>query len=178
MGPKLRNLRKAKGLSLKQLSKLAGCSLSYLSMVENEKVDPSISRLKKIAEGLEITIVDLFQPHDGHEVVIRKQDRIRGEFVRSKTHMEILVPPSSEDKQIDARLAFIHPGGGSDGDYCHPGEEFGLVIKGTLELIVDGVLYQLLEGDSFYFHSTRKHSFKNPGSEDTEVVWVNHPPSW
>jgi uncharacterized cupin superfamily protein len=146
-------------------------------MVENAKVDPSISRLKRIAEALDVTIVDLFHEESSADVVIRKKDRLRGRFPRSKTEIEILIP-RIPDKQMDARLAIIHPGGSSLGDYRHPGEEFGLVIKGVLELMVNGTSYKLTEGDSFYFKSTMNHRFSNPGNEPTEVLWVNHPPSW
>ena len=173
----MRALRKAKGLSLVQLCQRAGTSPSYLSMVENGKVDPSVSRLKRIAEGLDITIVDLFQTQQSHKVVIRKEDRVCVEFPKSKTEIEILIPPIPE-KLMDARLAIIHPGGSSEGDYRHAGEEFGLILKGTLELSIDGMTYQLKEGDSFYFQSIRNHRFKNLEKEDTVVVWVNHPPSF
>lgn len=177
LGPRLRSLRADLNLSLKQLSERAGCSASYLSMVENEKVDPSISRLKRIAEGLGVTIIDLFQNNGHQDVVIRKQERRRVEFPRSKTAVEILVPPISE-KQLDARLAIIHPGGSSEGYYRHAGEEFGLITKGRLELVIEGVTYHLNEGDSFFFPSTMNHRFSNPGDEDTFVVWVNHPASF
>jgi transcriptional regulator with XRE-family HTH domain len=177
LGPKLRLLRKSKHLSLKQLAERAGCSPSYISMVENGKVDPGVSRLKKIADGLEMTIVDLFSVRRGETLIIRKDERIIAEFSGSKTRIEILVPQLPK-KEMDARLAVVYPGGNSQGDYCHPGQEFGLVLKGLLELRVDGVDYLLREGDSFYFESIRKHRFRNPGDEDTLVVWVNHPPSW
>jgi uncharacterized cupin superfamily protein len=146
-------------------------------MVENGKVDPGVSRLKKIANGLETTIVDLFQTETGEKPVIRKHERIQAEFSASKTRIEILVPQLPQ-KQMDARLAIIYPGGSSVGDYRHPGEEFGFVVSGMLELGIDGATYQLFEGDSFYFSSTRNHRFRNPGKEDTVVLWVNHPPSW
>jgi len=61
LGFKLKTLRKERGLSLQALSKKVGCSASYISMVENDKVDPSISRLKSLAAGLGYTIIDLFQ---------------------------------------------------------------------------------------------------------------------
>lgn len=177
LGDKLRILRKAKGLSLTQLSNRIGSSASYLSMVENGKVDPSISRLKRIADGLEVTIVDLFQNRSTRDVVIRKEERIKGRFPRSKTEIEILVP-HIPDKQMDARLAYIHTGGSSVGDYQHPGEEFGLVLKGTLELTVAGMSYKLLEGDSFYFNSEQNHHWQNAGDEEAVIVWVNCPPSF
>ena len=177
LGFKLRSLRKTRRLSLKQLADRVGCSPSYLSMVENGKVDPGVSRLKKIADGLETTIVDLFQAQTGEKPVIRKHERTSAEFAASRTRIEILVPPLPE-KQMDARLAIIYPGGSSVGDYRHPGEEFGFILAGTLELRIDGTTYELSEGDSFYFSSTRNHRFRNSGKEDAVVLWVNHPPSW
>ena len=177
IGSKLRKLRKLKRLSLKKLSDLTGCAPSYLSMVENGKIDPGISRLKRIADGLEVTIVDLFQDNSNGKVVMRRNERIQAEFSSSKTRIEILVPPIP-DKQMDARLAYIAPGGSSDGEYRHPGEEFGLILKGSLELTVGGVPYHLNEQDSFYFSSTQNHHFENISEEETVVLWVNHPASW
>ncbi|MGB9618134.1 MAG: helix-turn-helix domain-containing protein, partial [Desulfomonilaceae bacterium] len=58
LGAKLRALRKQQGLSLKQLAERVGCAPSYLSMVENERLDPSVSRLKKIVDALGKTIVN------------------------------------------------------------------------------------------------------------------------
>ena len=177
LGTRLRSLRKGKNLSLKQLAERAGCSPSYISMVENNKVDPGVSRLKRIADALEMTIVDLFSAQTGQRLIIRKGERVKAEFSGSKTRIEILVP-QMQKKEMDARLAVIYPGGSSEGEYRHPGQEFGLVLKGLLELSVDGIHYLLEEGDSFYFESDRKHRFRNPGDEETCVVWVNHPPSW
>ncbi len=177
LGTRLRTVRKAKRLSLKQLAERAGCSPSYLSMVENGKIDPGVSRLKKIVDALHMTIVDLFQSQTEQKLIIRKSERIQVEFASSRTRIEILVPKLPE-KQMDARLAVIYPGGSSEGDYRHPGEEFGFVVNGHLELTIDGIPYLLQEGDSFYFASNRTHRFRNPGTEDAVVVWVNHPPSW
>jgi transcriptional regulator with XRE-family HTH domain len=177
LGTKLRALRKRQGLSLKQLASRIGCTASYLSMVENDRLDPSVSRLKKIVDALGITIVHLFGESADGDILVRKEKRARVAFPGSKLLIEILVS-QSPDKKMDARLATVAPGGGSEGDYTHPGEEFGLVLKGCMELTVDGVTYQLKEGDCFYFHSTRNHRFRNTSNQETQVVWVNHPPSW
>ena len=174
---KLRNLRKKQNMSLRDLADKVGCSPSYLSMVENAKIDPSISRLKRIAEGLGTTIRGLFQDEARDNIIIRKADRQRADFPAAKLRIEMLVPQLTR-KLMDARLAIIAPGGGSDGDYQHPGEEFGLIIKGAMELIIQGDKYMLAQGDSFYFPSTYNHSFRNTGQEEVVVVWVNCPPSW
>jgi transcriptional regulator with XRE-family HTH domain len=177
LNSKLKDLRTQKGLSLKQLGIKAGCSASYLSMVENGQVDPSISRLKAIAAALGCTIIDLFSDEIQQNVVIRKSQRNRIEFPQSKTAVEPLIP-TGNDRQLDARLAIIYPGGSSEGYYRHAGYEFGIILQGKLELIIENVEYLLNEGDSFFFPSTQSHKFNNPGIEDTIVVWVNHPASF
>ncbi len=174
---RLRNLRKAQSMSLRDLANKVGCSPSYLSMVENDKIDPSISRLKRIAEGLGTTIRGLFQDEAQDDVIIRKANRQHADFPAAKLRIEMLVPQLPK-KLMDARLATIEPGGGSDGDYQHPGEEFGLIIKGSMELTIQGAKYLLEEGDSFYFPSPYNHSFRNTDQEEVVVVWVNCPPSW
>ena len=178
IGNRLRALRKEKGLSLMELSKRAGCSISYLSMVENGKVNPSVSKLKKITDILGITIIELFYTEGPENYVIKKENRISGDFPGSKVRVEVLVPQIN-NRKIDARLAIIEVGGSSEGYYRHPGEEFGFVIKGELELKINGRTYNLKEGDSFYFPSTKDHSFRNPSKRgETVILWVNHPPTW
>lgn len=178
VGSRLRSLRKSQGLSLKQVAHLVGCSPSYLSMVENDKLDPSASRLKRIADALGSTIIELFyERSSGDDVVLRKDERQRVAVRGSKLLIEILIRQGPE-KNLDARLAVVAPGGGSEGDYSHPGEEFGYIVKGTLELTVDGTTHILHAGDTFYFQSVRPHRFRNPSDESVEIVWVNYPPSW
>lgn len=177
IGSKIKQLRTEKNLSLKELGSKAGCSASYLSMVENDQVDPSISRLKAVVEALGKTIIDLFPDAIQQNVVTRRSQRRRIEFPQSKTALEPLIPIGN-DRQLDARLAVVHPGGSSEGYYRHAGYEFGLVLQGTLELVIENVEYLLKEGDSFFFPSTKNHRFNNPSDDDTVVVWVNHPASF
>lgn len=177
VGSRLRAVRKLRGLSLRQVAERVGCSPSYLSMVENDKLDPSASRLKQIADALGSTIVELFSEPTDNGVVLRKEQRQRAAMAGSKLVIEILVR-QTPGQTMDARLATVAPGGGSEGDYSHEGEEFGYIMEGTLELTVDGTTYVLHQGDTFYFQSTRDHRFRNTSDEDVKVLWVNHPPSW
>ena len=177
IGKKIRILRKNRGLTLKKVSELVGCTPSYLSMMENDKLDPSTSRLKQIADALGSTVVQLFSDNSEDDIILRYKDRQRVSVSGSKLLFEILIH-QGPDKKMDARLATIYPGGGSGGSYTHHGEEFGFILKGTLELTVENTSYILQKGDTFYFHSTRSHGFQNHGDEEVEVLWVNHPPSW
>jgi transcriptional regulator with XRE-family HTH domain len=177
IGTRLRSIRKSQGLSLRQVAERVGCTPSYLSMVENDKLDPSASRLKSIADALGSTIVKLFSEQNEDDIVLRRSERQRVAFRGSKLTIEILIH-QGPDKKLDARLAIMEPGGGSEGDYAHQGEEFGYVLKGTLELTVEGIAYTLREGDTFYFESRQPHRFRNVGDDEVQILWVNHPPSW
>ena len=177
IGKTIRSFRKSRKLSLKQVADHIGCNPSYLSQVENNKLDPSASRLKEIAAALGTTIVQLLSEESHDNVILRKSDRQRVFIPASKLTIEILVHQSPE-KKIDARVATISPGGGSDGGYAHDGEEFGYVLKGVMELTIEDQNYYLNEGDTFYYSSQKKHKFKNNGDEDLQILWVNHPPSW
>jgi mannose-6-phosphate isomerase-like protein (cupin superfamily) len=53
-----------------------------------------------------------------------------------------------------------------------------VVIRGRLELWVDGKSFLLEAGDSFGFPSSLPHRYRNPGTEEAEVIWAITPPSY
>ncbi len=177
IGSKIKTLRTAENLTQKRLAQRLGCTPAYISLLENGRVDPSLSMLKKIMESLNTTIVDFFRPHAEETLTLRKEERELVQFPKSKMSIEMLVP-NPQNKNMDARLATILPGGGSRGAYRHEGEEFGIVLEGEMELLYEGNVTLLREGDSFYFKSTSPHQFRNPGQCKTVVLWVNNPPTF
>ncbi len=176
---KVKELREEKGLSIRALAEEVGCSPSYISQLENNKLDPSISMLKKIARALGVNIVDFFMESsiDGEEVVTTKQDRVDIQLKRWDAKIQSLVR-STRNKRMQPFFTVIKPGGGSHGMYFHEGEEFGFVLKGTLTLVFEDRRYKVGEGESFYFQSHMPHDWINEGEEDVEVIWVISPPSF
>ena len=120
LGLTLKEFGKQRGFSLNQLGINTRRSASYLSIMENERVDPCVYRLKAIAEALGVTIIDLFPNETQNRVVLRKSQRRHIEFPNSKTAVEPLIARGDE-RELDARLAIIHPGGSSEGFYRHAG---------------------------------------------------------
>lgn len=183
MGVQLRHARLVKGLRLKDVADLSNCSESMISKIENNKTAPSLNTLHRIAKALGTSVATLLQDRstDG-QVVIRKNERQiipaadAGSVSSGGTEAEVMIPFGSSS-MLQAFLVRLQPGAGSDGNLQHEGEEVGFVKSGQLLLTVSGVSYQLSEGDSFFFSSASLHSFLNPGSTVTEVVWVNTPPS-
>lgn len=177
LGNKLKHLRLKKSLTQKRLAEKIGYTPAYICQLENGKTDPSISTLKKIVAALDITIVDFFRTNYEEKIVVRNDERETFRIQKSKTTIEILVP-NPGTKKIDARLALIEPGGGSEGIYQHEGEEFGYLIKGEIDLYYNGETIHLQEGDSFYLQSHLGHEFHNRGTGKTIILWVNHPPTF
>jgi transcriptional regulator with XRE-family HTH domain len=177
LSTKLKQLRTQKKLTQKELAQKVKCTPAYICQLESGKADPSISTLKKISTALGITIIDFFRTDYAEKVILKKKDREIFKFPKSKTTVETLIP-NPGNKKMDARIAFIGPGGGSRGTYHHEGEEFGYVIQGELELRYAGETFVLSAGDSFYLKSHIEHEYLNKKDEEVIVLWVNHPPSF
>jgi transcriptional regulator with XRE-family HTH domain len=176
---KLRALRRSKRMTLKEVADQAGCTSAYISQLEKGRANPSIATLKKIASVFNVRIVDFFLEEEGDQddVVVRKDQRMAMGFNRGSAMIESLVK-HNESRRMQPLYNVIKPGGSSNGEYSHEGEEFGLVLSGELELIVADQVYHLKEGDSFYFPSIKSHGFYNRGDEEAVVIWVNSPPSF
>lgn len=180
IGAKIRALRKSRNFTLSDLAERAGCTNAYISQIEKGIVSPSISLLKKIATGLGMKLVDLFledeTPND--EVVIKKGEGFEIKYPRGDASIFLLLK-NLEGKNMQPLLARFEPKSGSEGRYTHGGgQEFGYVLKGELDLMVEDNRYKLKEGDSFYFNSTRSHGYSNNSDEVTEVLWVISPPTY
>lgn len=179
LGDKIRKVRKEKGLTLEKVAKNVGCSLSFVSQVERGKVSPSITSLKQIANALEVNIVDFFLPsgNPAEPVVMKEADRIEISMKRWKAKINLLVK-NIQGKRMQPFYTVIQPGGGALGLYQHEGEEFGIVLKGELEINLNGTIYRVKQNESFYYSSHIPHSWVNPTNRETTVVWVVSPPSW
>jgi len=179
IGKRIKALRTAKQLTLKQVAAGASCSDVFLSQVERSLASPSIATLKKIANALEVSIIDLIRDEDSgqDQVVTRKKDRIQFKFPHTEVYSELLTR-NVKRKTMQPLYKIVKPGSGSEGVYSHQGEELGIVLEGTLELTVDNQVYELESGDSFYFQSSRQHGYHNKGSIDTILIWVISPPTF
>ncbi|MBU1741255.1 MAG: helix-turn-helix domain-containing protein [Proteobacteria bacterium] len=137
-GSKIKAFRTDRGLTLKQVADVAGCSTGYISQIEHEKVSPSIATLKRIAQALGVRIVDFFLDEANQEpVVAAPEDWRKVSLSRWQANIKQMVRSVSH-RRMQPFHTTISPGGGSEGDYSHEGEEFGIVLQGTLKLTVGG----------------------------------------
>ncbi|MCE4547300.1 MULTISPECIES: cupin domain-containing protein [unclassified Caballeronia] len=182
VGVKLKHARRVKGMRLKELADMVGCSEGFLSKVENDKVRPSLQMLHSIVSILDTSIGELFsaQADDKHRIM-RVADRptIGTAGLRSGPGitLESLVPAATMSLLFGS-IHVVEPGGSSDGKIEHKGEEIGYILQGDLELTIEDTTYFLHPGDSFFFQSHLPHGYRNPGKVTTKVVWINTPPTF
>jgi len=176
---KLKAFRLANRMTLKQLASKAGCTDAYLSQLERGHANPSIMVLKGIAEALQVKVVDFFleQETGENDVVLKEKERVNINFRQGDAKIQMLVR-NIQNRRMQPFYTTIEPGGGSKGSYSHIGEECGIVLKGMLEINLDGKAYRLKKNESFYFSSQEPHSWSNPGKTKAVVIWVVSPPTF
>jgi transcriptional regulator with XRE-family HTH domain len=184
IGVKLRHARQVLGLSLEELGARIGLTEGYLSKIENDRATPSMAALHRLVQALGINMNAMFGTlqHDASEVfVLRRNDRQRMEtgHRRSGNHvvLEQLVP-SGPEYLLQINIHVIEVGGGSLELISHKGQEFGYVLEGSLELLVETNVVALEAGDAFYFNSELGHGYRNTGSATVRILWVNTPPTF
>jgi len=174
IGARLRQLRLRRQLSLALVAKAAGISVGFLSAIERSQMSASISTLRRLARFYKTNILDFFDPAEAGSRVVRPAERKvleAGPGVR----MELLAWGKTV---MEPHLFRIAPKAGSGESYTHEGEEFLHVLRGELQLALEGKEFHLKSGDSFYFESATPHRWKNPGRSETWVLWVNTPPTF
>jgi quercetin dioxygenase-like cupin family protein len=113
---------------------------------------------------------------DGNRV-INEGERININFRKGDAKIQMLVR-NIQSKRMQPFYTTIEPGGGSKGSYSHIGEEFGIVLRGELEVNLNGKPYRVKRNESFYFISQEPHSWSNPGKKKAVVIWVVSPPTF
>ncbi|MEW9918013.1 cupin domain-containing protein [Marimonas sp. MJW-29] len=181
IGHKLKTIRKQRGLSQRELATRAGLTNGTISLIEQNRTSPSVASLKSLLDAIPISMAEFFS-------TIEEADTPKV-FYRANEFTEIA--PDSDGKLSlrmlgDAQnhaLQVLHetyPPGGDTGpeEISHEGEEAGIVVRGSIEVTVDGHSAILKPGDGYLFDSRLPHRFRNIGDEVCEIVSACTPPSF
>ncbi len=175
VGPRVRALREAMSLSLRDLAERSGVSAPMLSQVERGETSPTLSVAARIASGLELSLSQLLRLDESGTVsVVRAAERRRG-GARGHAY-EILTPPLPGQRAELSRhtlAAGAATGGEGDPPMHEPGaRETALVERGAVVLVVDGERHELAEGDTVTFDADLPHRFENPTEEEAVLLAV------
>lgn len=181
VGREIRDLRRARNVTIAQLSKVTGLSQGHLSQIERGISRPSVKALHSISRALGVTISWFFAANGSADDVVRdivvRADKRRSLQFSSGITDELLSP--NLRRKIELLRCVFEPGAVSgDEAYTHQGEEAGIVVSGELHLWIGDRKVVLNEGDSFAFNSDEPHRYENPTSERTVVIWAITPPSY
>lgn len=175
IGMKVRHLRKEAGLTLENVARATGAAVSLLSTFERTSQGISLTTLHKVAHHLGTTIAALSgqeKPREGASLV-RDGQWTTWPTTASGATIQVL---ADGNNQMECHRFDLAPGASSEGAYQHAGEEFIFVLAGALQIVLDGDLfYDLHVGDSFYFESSRPHSWRNLSDGQTMLIWINTP---
>ncbi len=192
LGPGLRTVREAKGLSLRAVAAAVGISPSLLSQVETGKTHPSVSTLYAIVtylgmsidEALGTSATPVMPDEDGDprgralplpgprvSPIQRVEDNPTIEMENGVTWQRLAVGGYSI---VDPLITTYAPGGSSSIEgrlMRHSGIEYGFILYGELTLKLDFDTYILRPGDSMAFDSLRPHLYINHTDQETQGMW-------
>jgi transcriptional regulator with XRE-family HTH domain len=169
---RLRELREARGISMRTLATKSGLSANALSMIERSKTSPSVSTLYKLADALGVSITAFFTTEtDKKQIIHIKSDtRTRMSFARGV--FEALGGEHFEGR-VEPFLLTLESGASSGPhNIVHAGHEFVFSLRGQLEYFVDKKTYLLEAGDSLLFASNLPHRWKNPSQHVANALII------
>ena len=177
IGARVRALREAMELSLRDLGERAGVSAPMLSQVERGETSPTLAVAARIAAGLELSLSQLLRLDEGDGVVVvRAGDRLSGGNPRRGHSYEVLTPPipgQRAEVSVHTLAAGAATGGPDDPPMHEPGSrETAIVLAGDVRLICDGEAHGLAEGDAVTFDADLPHHFENAGTGEARLLAV------
>ena len=175
LGEKLKKLRLEKQMTLHDVAKATGYSKALISRIENDSVSPSIASLVKITSVLEIRLNDLFTAIEGGRVSVVKKSERKSSTPAGGIVVEDLCEIAAS--KMSAAIKIFESGAESEEARADgTGEEWWHILKGKLEVSVDGTLTELNEGDSIYVISESLRTWRNPAKGKTSVLVVKTAP--
>lgn len=179
---KLKSLRLLNGLTLEELARLSGVSISTISKIENNQQRPSFGTVLRVARALKINFVQLLEPTRPAEIPVQPNLARRivtrapeatvysTQWYTYHTHSAELTRKAMIPFLMRIKTRELPP---LDEWSIHEGEEFIYVLEGILEFHTEHYAPALLNpGDSCYLDSTMRHAFVTKSAEDAVLLSV------
>lgn len=182
LGEQVRNVRKSRGITLKELAERTRLSIGYISQIERDLTDPSLSTLRKLSEALDVpTYLFMGVAETDSRLTTRKNEVITLSQPDSSIRYHLLTPmPSAEFVPQSLIIRFELEPRSKDGEcpVIHPSEEIIMVESGNLEVVIGTEKIHLEEGDSTLIRSNLPHLVANETDQPVVGVSVFTPAIW
>ena len=181
IGDRLRKIREERGLSQRELAARAGLTNGTISLIEKNRTSPSVASLKSLLDAIPISMADFFatlEELNGPKVFYRADELTEVAPARDG-QVSLRQLGNARDHSLQV-LHETYPPGADTGPelLSHQGEEAGIVVRGEIELTVDGAVQRLRKGDGYLFDSRLPHRFRNIGDKVCEIVSACTPPTF
>lgn len=182
IGQRLKALRGARNLSQRQLAELSGITNGMISMVEQNRTSPSVSTLKKILDGISVSMAEFFAAEAaGEEKIFFRHDELREITPAETGDVRAVFRQVGDvgDRALQMLYERYEPGADTGEDlYAHEAEEAGIVISGRIEVTVGDRVANLGPGDAYLFDSRLPHRFRNTDDAPCIIVSACTPPTF
>lgn len=181
IGAKLRSIREERGLSQRELASRAGLTNGTISLIEANRTSPSVASLKSLLDAIPISMAAFFSTLEEEEApkVFYAADEFTEITPGGDGQVSLRQLGNAEHHALQV-LHETYPPGADTGPQAisHDGEEAGVVVRGTIEVTVDGQVSVLALGDGYLFDSRLPHRFRNTSEETCEVISACTPPTF
>ncbi|MDV7766601.1 helix-turn-helix domain-containing protein [Peribacillus sp. CSMR9] len=176
IGKKVEKYRKAKGLSSRELAKLAEITPSMLSQIERGLANPSIQTLKVLAKTLNVpTFSFLLEEINTEDLIVRSGKRKK--MIIDNLSYELLSPDFTGNLAT-AIMKVPSNISSSENLLEHKGEEVAFILEGKIKLYLGEEEYLLEAGDSVKIPANLKHKWENNFSQNAVVLFSVIPPAF
>ncbi|MBI3454029.1 MAG: cupin domain-containing protein [Rhodospirillales bacterium] len=178
IGTRLRSVRMVHNLSQRELARRAGVTNATISLIESNKMNPSVGALKRVLDGIPMALAEFF----ALEMPTRQKAFYAADELTEVGKGSISfrqVGGDLSDRRLQIMVERYAPGADTGRILLrHDGEEGGIVTRGRLEVTIGDQKRILGPGEAYYFDSRQPHRFRNPGNEPCEVVSACTPPTF
>lgn len=176
IGARLRAIREEHGLSQRELARRAGVTNTTISLIEKNKSSPSVSSLKKVLDGLPMTLAEFFALELPPEDQIFFRESELPEISEGQVTFRQIGGDKNRQKLQILRERYVPGADTGKTMLSHESEEGGVVLSGRIEITVGDQQRILGPGDAYYFDSRTPHRFRNVGNEVCEIISACAPP--
>lgn len=179
LGDRIRELRVNRSRTLKQVSAETGLSVSFLSLVERDRVSISVDNLERLARYYGVRLVHLFQGVEDSTVHITRGEQVQAKFQnRLPNEPPFILLTQHAGARMEPLFLQLDPGHGEDRYRVHEGDVLIHVLEGKIRLVSEkGEVDELCPGDFAYYYGFPGRRIENSDPENrARVILVSAPP--
>lgn len=178
IGKKLKNSRLKRDKTIQKLADKSHVSSNMISRIERGLTTPSVEILMKLADALGVSLSYFVEEAEkGSTVVFTPAGQGDPIFFFENKHQIFSLTQGLRDPGFSVFIDVLEPSCDSgEGGMVHTGEEFAMVLDGSLDFIIEGDRFHLEVGDSIAFKASLPHCWQNKSGHQVKILWIVSPP--